>query len=177
MYVGNPYNATPNEKYDNESVIVQEFIYTGKWPVSYRVTTLFGKVLFAWKVIAATDRRPLMGPNEFRSPEATGGGMSICSSGRGCSFELAHEPDILELAEKAHAAFPDSPLLGIDFVREESSGKLFVIEVNSCGRVWHFSSKAGLSIQRDNGIDFANQFNGLQKAADVLIQETRQRAA
>ena len=163
-------------KLGENDVIAQDFVYTGNWPISYRVTTLFGKVLFAWKVTAATERRALLGPDRF-SDGAGGGGMSICSSGKGCTFELIDDADVLELGRQAHAAFPDYPLLGFDIVREVPSGKLSVLEANTCGQLWHFTSKTGKSIQIDNQIDFIAQFDGYQQAADALIEETRKRAA
>lgn len=163
------------QKLGDSGLIVQEFIYTGQWPVSFRVTTLFGKVLFAWKVTAANSRRPLLGPSRF-SGGSEGGGISIVSSGTGCQFALTDEADVLELACRAHAVFPDHPLLGFDIVREVPSGKLFIIEANTCGQLWHFSSPTGLSIQSDNQIDFKAQFNGMETAARVLIEETRRRA-
>ncbi len=159
-----------------QDLIAQEFIYTGAWPVSYRVTTLVGHVLFAWRVEASRQRRPLTSPAGFANGGADGGGISITSSGQGCRFELCYEEDVLALGERAHAAFPDHPLLGIDIVREMPSGRLFVIEANSCGQVWHFSSAVGTSIQRDNQLDFAGQFGGLRRAALALIGETRRRA-
>ena len=128
---------------DCSDVVVQEFIYTGAWPASYRVTTLFGKVLWSWCAEADHGRRPLQGPDAFAGgPEI--GGMSIVATGRGSRFALSDEPDVIALAEKAHGAFPDIPLLGIDILREQPSGKLYVIEVNSCGQTWHFSSPTGL---------------------------------
>ncbi len=163
-------------KNGSSGLIVQDFIYTGQWPVSYRATTLFGKVLFAWKVTASQTRRPLLGADRFREG-ADGGGMSIVSSGSGCTFSLTDESDVLDLAAKAHAAFPDHPLLGFDILREIPSGKLYIIEANSCGQLWHFSTPTGQSIQRDNRLDFAAQFNGFDVAAQVLIEETRRRAS
>jgi hypothetical protein len=159
------------------NLVVQEFIYTGRWPISYRVTTLFGRVLFAWKVEASRSRRPLSGPDKFGEGGAGGGGMSIVSSGSECRFVLTDDPEILNLAQRAHSALPNHPLLGIDIVREEPSGRLFVLELNSCGHLWHFSSQTGLEIQRSSGIDFAGQFNGLRRAAEVLIEQTERRAA
>lgn len=153
-------------------LIAQRFIYTGKWPVSYRVTTLFGKVLFAFRIEADRSRRPLTGPDRFAGG-SDGGGMAICSSGRGCRIELCYDSEIISFGEQAHRAFPDHPLLGIDVVREETSGKLYVIEVNSCGQVWHFSSEMGRGIQKDFNLDFESQFDGIRKAADVLIEQTR----
>ena len=109
-----------------DGLLAQEFIYTGPWPVSYRVTTLFGKALFSCRVEADRSRRPLQGPDQFRSQ---GGGMSICSSGKACTFEFNHDRDVIELGERAHAAFPHIAVLGVDIIREQTSGKLHVIEV------------------------------------------------
>ncbi len=158
------------------NLIIQDFVYTGPWPVSYRVTTWFGAPLFAWKVTASQTRRPLAERYAFRGGE-DGGGVSICSSGAGCTFELCYEADVLELATRAHEAFSNFPILGVDIVRDAEHGRLYVLEANSCGHLWHFSSPTGLSIQRDNGINFAAQFGGLERAAEVLIAETLRRAA
>lgn len=159
----------------SDALIAQEFIYTGRWPVSYRVTTLFGKVLFSWRVEADRSRRPLHGPDEWRDG-AQGGGMSICSSGKACTFQLNHDRDIIELGERAHTAFPHIPLLGVDIIREQPSNKLYVIEVNSGGDTWHFTSPVGESIQRDAKIDFKSQFGGLDAAASALVEQTRRAA-
>ena len=153
-------------------LIAQQFVYTGKWPVSYRVTTLFGKVLFAFRIEADRSRRPLPGPDRFAGGN-DGAGLSICSSGRGCHVEMCHDSEIISFGELAHRAFPKHPLLGIDVVREETTGKLYVIEVNSCGQVWHFSSELGRGIQQDFNLDFESQFDGIRKAADILIEQTR----
>ena len=155
--------------------VVQEFIYTGPWPSSYRVATLFGKCLWSWKVEADHGRRPLAGPAKF-AEGATGGGMSIVSSGSGCKFSLNYEPDVIALAERAHAAFPDHPLLGADVIREQPSGNLYVIEVNSGGHQWHVSSPRGLAIQESCGINLASQFDAIRKAAHILLDYTRRHA-
>jgi hypothetical protein len=157
-------------------MIVQEFIYTGPWPTSYRVTTLFGRVLFAWKVTAATSRRPLRHATAFRDDGERGGGISIVSNAKASRFELTSESDVLDLAARAHAAFPQHPLLGIDILRSADDGRLYIAEANSCGQVWHFSNQTGLGIQRDNQIDFKKQFNGLDVAAKALIVQTHKLA-
>lgn len=154
--------------------VVQEFIYTGHWPVSYRVAVLFGEVLYSWRVEADQTRRPLLGPNEFKGGEG-GGGMSIVSSGRGCTFELDDDPEIISLAEKTHVTFPHIPLLGVDILKEPS-GKLSVIEVNAVGLVWHFSTPTGVKIQEFAGFDLESQFDGIRKAARILVQQTRKQA-
>ena len=156
--------------------MVQEFIYTGPWPVSYRVATLFGQALWSWRVAASRDRRALRGADVF-ADGPSGGGMSIVSTGAGCRFSLNYEQDVIALAEKAHAAFPDIPLIGVDIIREQPSGKLFLIEANACGQTWHFNGAKGRAIQSSFGFDLESQFDGLRKAAHVLIDQTRRRAA
>ena len=78
----------------------------------------------------------LAGPNDFRL-----GGRSIVASAKGSEIQFNYENDILQLAELAHAAFPQIPLLGFDIVREVPTGKLFVLEANAIGYVWSFGAK------------------------------------
>ncbi|MBI1373950.1 MAG: hypothetical protein GC159_14600 [Phycisphaera sp.] len=151
------------ERYDNADMIVQRFVYTGPHARCYRVTTLFGRTIFAWLQEASHDRPPLEGPDAFG-----GGGHSIVSSGKGCTFTLIDDPDIIELAERAHATIPHIPLLGVDIVREQPSGRLYILEVNPNGYTWHLGSKNGQKIQRESGFDIAAQFSGYDVAAEAL---------
>lgn len=153
----------------SEALIAQEFIYTGPWPLSYRVTTLFGQVIWALKVEANRARPAMDGPQSFGSQ----GGLSIVSNSKGCVMSLLHDEQIIRFAESAHRAFPEIPLLGIDVVRRETDGKLFVIEVNSSGWVWHFSSPLGLRAQKEFGFRLEDQFDGLRKAARILAEQAR----
>ena len=50
-------------------LLVQEFVYTGPWPVSYRVNTLFGRVLYSMVITGNRARQPLGGPDEFDARE------------------------------------------------------------------------------------------------------------
>ena len=149
--------------------VAQEFVYTGPWPRSYRVATLFGSALFAFKIEADHARQPLPDRDSFH-------GQSVVSSGRGCSFELNAEPDILELAERAHAAFPDVPLLGVDVLRDADTARLFVVELNSIGYTWHFSSPSGLELQSQFGFDLDAQLSGRRRAAAILARVCQERA-
>src|SRR3989338_11384185 len=38
--------------------VVQEYIHTGPWPVSYRVGTVFGEPNYAWRILANREREP-----------------------------------------------------------------------------------------------------------------------
>lgn len=55
--------------------------------------------------------------------------------------------------------------------------RLFVLEYNSTGRIWHLSSEHGVGQQQDHGVDCYGQFDALNTIADALIDVTRQRAA
>jgi hypothetical protein len=150
--------------------IAQDFVYTGPWPKSYRVATLFGRALFGLEIEASHERAPLLERSSFH-------GQSVVSSGRGCTFALCSDADVLELAERAHAAAPDVPLLGVDLVRDADSGQLFVLELNSIGYTWHFSSPSGLRLQREFGLDLAAQLDGRRRAAAVLARVCEERAS
>jgi hypothetical protein len=152
-------------------LIIQDFVYTGRWPVSYRVTTLFGEVLFALRMEAEHSRRPLEGPAAFQ-----GGGISIVSSAKGATYTMLDDPEIIALGERAHAAFPGVPILGIDIVRDCETGKLYVLEANAAGGVWHFNSRQGREVQEMWNLDFEAQFDGIRKAAYILVDRTRQLA-
>ncbi len=135
----------------------------------YRATTLFGKVLFALRVEADRSRRPLHEEEDFRRH----GGFSISSTGKGCGFTLIDDAEMLDLARRAHAAFPEIPLLGFDILRDPETGRLFIIEVNTCGQTWHFSSPIEKSMVEDFDIDLYGQFGGMRRAAEILIDQTR----
>ena len=148
--------------------VAQEFVYTGPWPRSYRVTTLFGTALFVFRVEADHARQPLVDRSAFH-------GHSVVSSGHGCTFELFADPEILSLAERAHAAVPNVPLLGVDILRDADTGQLFVVELNGLGYTWDFSSPTGLSLQAQFGFNLEAQFDGRRRAASVLARVCEER--
>lgn len=148
--------------------LVQEFVHTGPWPVSVRVTTLLGEVLWATRIEASHDLPALHDPSAFSN-----GGYTVVSSGRGCQFSLCFDEDVLGLARQVHTAFPDVPLLGVDILRQIGSGALYVIEANSLGFAWHFSSERGVNMQREFGIDLDAQFGGRRRAAQRLARACR----
>lgn len=150
--------------------LAQDFVYTGPWPKSTRVVTLLGAALFAFELEASHDREPLHGSADFH-------GQSIVSSGRGCTFKLAIDDEALRLAERAHAAFPRVPLLGFDIVRDAETRQLFVLEANSLGYVWDFSSPSGLGIQAEFGFDLEAQLDGRRRAAARLAEACAMLAA
>jgi hypothetical protein len=153
-------------------MLAQRFVYTGPWAVSYRVVTLFGKALLAWRCEIDHSYPALHKKFGFG-----GGGITIVSNKRSSVYSLAYDQDIITFAEQAHKCFPDQALLGHDVARDCETGELFMLECNPRGDTWLFSSYTGTGIQRDHEINFYEQFGGLERVAEILIKETRKRAA
>ena len=151
--------------------IAQQYVHTGSWPTAQRVLTLCGTPLYAIRTRADRSRAPIRHAADFAS-----GGRSIVASHVGCSIEFCHDADILALAERAARVFPDIPLLGVDILRDADSGQLHVVEVNSRGGCWGFSSRKATAMQQILGRPFESQFDAFARAARVLIEETRRRA-
>ena len=160
-------------RYRAPGFLAQEFIYTGRWPVNYRVVTLFSRTLMSWRCEADHRYVPLESRWDFKAR----GGITVVSNKRDSRYTLCADPDVISLAEKAHAAFPDQPLLGTDIARDADSGALYVLECNPRGDAWLISSVMGRMIEQANGLDFASQFGAIDVAARVLAEETRRRAA
>ena len=59
-------SKTPVRFASRSGVIAQKFVYTGPWPVSYRVCTLFGKPLYSQRAECSHERRPFLGPTASR---------------------------------------------------------------------------------------------------------------
>ena len=151
------------------SMIVQQFVYTGVLPISYRVNTLFGRVLYSTKSRASPEHPPLFTPADLKSL-VTQRGFTVSAAAHGGRSELCFDEEIIRLGERAHTAFPDIPLLGFDIVREMPSGKLYVLEANAIGYVWNFNSHQVANY----GFSFEEQFDGVSKAAYILTEKTQQ---
>jgi len=156
----------------SEGLIVQAFIYTGPRPVSYRISTLFGQALYCVRYEASHARPALAGSGAF-DRSLDGKGVNIVSTSKGCTIALDYEEEVIRFAERAHEAFPETPVLGVDVIREQPSGKLYVLEVNPGGAGWHFAHERGLRAQHEFGFSYEQQFDGLRKAARILADRTR----
>ena len=115
------------------------------------------------RIEASREREPLLERSDFH-------GQSIVSSGHGCSFSLSNDAAVIALAERASAALPLVPVLGIDILRDANTAELFVVELNSLGFSWHFSSPSGIAFQAQFGFDLSAQFDGRRKAARLLAE-------
>jgi hypothetical protein len=89
---------------------------------------------------------------------------------------ICNDPQIISLGERTHQAFPECPVLGVDIIRDSQSGRLYVLEVNPHGAVWHLSSPFSKDADPAYVRSRYAQFNALDLAADLLIQKTRAEA-
>jgi hypothetical protein len=154
-------------------MLAQRFIYTGPWPLSYRVLTYFGTPLISYRHEGRRDLPSLDGTDGLKR---AGGGLSIVAAAKGGTAMLVDKPEIVELARRVHDVFPTIPSLGIDIVEEKATGRLFILEVNPGGQSWTLTSDAGVAMQAEFGIDFHGQFDALDLIADRSIEIAREYA-
>ncbi|HZP19899.1 MAG TPA: hypothetical protein VFB16_06765 [Bauldia sp.] len=152
-------------------MIVQQYINTGDKLTTYRVLTLFGEPLYA--------RLNIGGPRHFdlNAPdEAIESANVALQAADARESPLIDDPDILALARQAHDALPEIPLKGCDILRDVDTGGLYVIELNSGGNTWHFSSNFGRTLRKVYGPEYEllmrQQFDAMRTAAKVLIRRT-----
>lgn len=154
-----------------QPMLAQQFIDTGAFPVSYRVMTVFGRVVYA-SCNSLPEARPFdrdpAGVEPVDEPVAAN-----VDEGR---TDLTFREDILATARAVAAGLPDMAVLGIDLVCEAATGRIFVLEVNPTGKTWHISSSYGVAHQRKSGVDYQSQFGALDVVADALIEVTRREA-
>jgi hypothetical protein len=146
--------------------LAQEFVYTGEFPVSYRVLTFCGRAMYVQRSINKNAGEALTSiekPQDFS-------GKNIVATTRDSVVSLVDNTEIQEFAERiARTVFGEIPSLGIDLLRDCRTGRLVVAEVNPWGQTWHISSELGKGIQETNGIDFRSQFGLEAKAGEALL--------
>ena len=172
---------------DRDGYLVQRFIDTGPLLPLYRVTTLFGVPLFCW---LEKEKVPL--PPSGSADADIEARRIVSNTGDFRDRYPFAEQDILDLSVRVGKALPDIPLLGMDIIREEKSGKPYVLECNPGGNTWHFSSKLTTGVRRRMGgvtvvgekkaevlgrQMLIDQFGAWDRAAEVLVEKTRALAA
>jgi hypothetical protein len=155
------------------AMMAEQFIYTGPWPVSHRVLTLFGEPILSLRYEAPHDIPALPSSGDFKS---SGGGRTIVATRQGCAISLYRDDEMLEIARRVHALFPEVPLLGQDLVRDAITGKIYVIEINPNGQTWAFTNRSGLAMQAQFQLDFYQQFDALNTTARVFSDVARRHA-
>lgn len=154
----------------------QRFIDTGPFVNHYRVLTLFGEPLLAFKTTSQVERPPLDAPDEVLAT------VQIKATRRGgipLRREFFRDPDILAMARQTYLALPEIPLQAVDIVKDATSGDLFVLEANPGGNTWIFSKRSGsglstATLTKSLGVErLTEQFDAFTTAARVLVERTR----
>jgi hypothetical protein len=156
-------------------LMVQQFIETGPTARHYRVNTLFGRALYCLLNISIEALPDLQSiTNEFESSALATNSHDPNKR----AFELVADKDVIELAARCQAAFPDVPLKGVDIVRDYRTGQLYVLELNCTSNTWHISSNYFAEFRKGSLAKekMVAQFGAWDVAAAVLIERTRQDA-
>jgi hypothetical protein len=166
-----PRESYPEEHYGRiGSMLAQRFIYTGPFPVSYRVMTCFGEPLLSMRYEAGQGAAPLSGPDGFAE-----GLRPVVATTRKAVTSLCFDADLLALARRIHAVFPDQPVVGCDVMRDHRTGELWIAEINMVN-IWSLSSVSGVAMQALFGLDFHAQFGAYERAAEAMIAAARRLA-
>ena len=87
---------------------------------------------------------------------------------------LCYEEDVLAFSGEIYRAIPEVPFHACDIIREQASGKLYVLEINPGGNTWVFSRDNTKKVVAElGGYDINQQFNAFETIADALIERTR----
>ena len=151
-----------------QELLAQRYVDTGPFVASFRVMMVLGRPVYS-VVSTAIERRP--DPMTSNAVE-----MDVAANGVERSVTLNNDAEIIDMAKAIHAKLPQLPVMGIDIIREQNTGRLFALEYNSGGRFWHISSDYGRAQQRKYGLDYNSQFDALNTITDALIEATRKRA-
>jgi hypothetical protein len=160
---------------DARDMLIQPYIEHSEsgHPCEYRVLTLFGRVLYSARNSWGMPRPPL---DEIAADP--NGIIASNDKSFGRVRTVSNDAEVIALGERAHAAFPQCPVLGVDVVRDSETGKLYVMEVNPAGDTWHFSSLlAKNSFTEAHVRDLYAQFGALDRVAELLIEKTRAEAS
>ena len=152
-----------------EVLLVQPFIDHSEdgYPTEYRVLSLFGRALYCSRNRWGNKRPPL---SEIATdPRGLIASNSSMMGGRIRS--ICNDAEIISLGERAHEAFPECPVLGVDIIRDNKNGRLYVLEVNPHGAVWHLSSSFAKTMDQKHTRELYAQFNALDRAANLLIKK------
>ncbi len=151
-----------------DEYLVQKFIYCGDRPTHFRVTIFLGKILFSSRAIS---RNSYPSKNSSLQERLR---TSIASNFREYrTTELYIDIEVNQFALSVAKNFQDLPLLGIDILRNNDNQKLYVLELNSGGNTWHFSSESGKGYRFDLGGRnlMIKQYDAWDQAAMALLEK------
>jgi hypothetical protein len=168
--------------------LVQRYVDTGaqfKW---FRVCTFLGSPLYSFFATSKMVRPPLTASDEALFEAVIASNFMTDQH-----MQMYAPPQVIGMARQAHKAFPHIPLLGLDILVEERTGRLFVLECNAGGNTWHFSSEVAhewraaygrqvpepshLDAERRGRFFLMDQFGAFDVAAFALARAVKELAS
>lgn len=156
-----------NHLMHKDSYLVQKFIKTGENPNFYRALVFLDEVLLSYRpelnlpYLETLDLKKLLETSV--SP--------VRRDDRKIHLEINEE--VNALAKLVASTFPDNPLWGVDIIRDQQTGKLFVLEVNLGGNTWAFSNLHGEKFRSTVGLkNMLLQYHAWDRAAEALVRKT-----
>jgi hypothetical protein len=148
--------------------IVQKYIDTGAQMKWFRVCSFLGFPLYSFYAISKTVR-----PSLGSSDETLFNAVIASNFTTDQHMQMYAPQDVMHLARKVHSAFPDVPLLGMDILVEERTGRLFVLECNAGGNTWHFSSSVAREWREVHGsqVDHPRHLTPEERGRFLLIDQ------
>jgi hypothetical protein len=154
--------------------IIQQYIHTGKFPQNYRVVTVLEKPVHMTHDTALHEIKLNLPHSTLALKESAQTNMG------GAHYRFDESQDVLDFAVSIAKVFDDRSVIGIDIIREESSGKLYFLEAN-IGNVWLFSNTTGQKFRNALGPDSVEkmkaQFNAFELIPAILAKYARDFAA
>jgi hypothetical protein len=153
----------------------QRFVDTGPFVNHYRVLTIFGEPLLAFKTSSQVARPPLDSPDEVLA------NMTVKATRKTGPIkrELFRDSDVLAMAQRTYAALTEIPWQAVDMVKAADSGRLFALEANPGGNTWIFSKygPSGPELIKALGVErLTEQFDAFAVVAKALVDRTRAEA-
>jgi hypothetical protein len=139
-------------------------------PSKQRIVTLFGEP-FHWAYSENSTARPSLLVSDELLDVAV---VSTSASGERTWSYKEPSQEMFDFARRAAAAFPTTPLLGLDILTCHATGKLYCLEVTAGGNVWQFSSSLAAEERTKHPENFPNAEQkhwSFDKVAEILINK------
>jgi hypothetical protein len=161
-----------NHLIHQDSYLVQKFIKTGENSSFYRVLIFLDEILLSYRPELNTPYPDTLDLKKLLDTSIS----PVGRSDRKIHLEINEE--VNALAKLAASSFPDNPLWGVDIIRDQQTGKLYVLEVNLGGNTWGFSNAPGQKLRSMVGIkNMVLQYNAWDRAAEALVRKTHELAS
>ncbi len=167
----------PGHSLSSSPYLLQQFVDTGQYAMSYRVLSFLGQPLMciSWRRTRAVTY-PATLDEVFTNETFTSNFKQEENLFDEREFKIANDEEVIKFSRQAFNAHPDLPLQGIDIIRDAATGKLYALENNSGGNVWTFSSLISPTLKVIGRKALVKQFMAFDRAAEILVKKTHELA-